>query len=94
MKKLILFTSIGILTACASPTPMPSGLSSDERSLFATKECKRVIQINNLNTNFDAFYSNGQFRYIGSARERFNFEKCVTDYGVVFKPSDLVIEHR
>jgi hypothetical protein len=95
MKKLVLISSVCLLTACATPTPMPSGLSREERASFATKECKRVIQTKNL-SNFDAYFSNGQFNYIGTERERFDFRKCVTDYGVEFenRPSDLIIENR
>ena len=95
MKKLALVSSLFLLSACATPTLMPSGLSSEEKALFATKECKRVIKTNNL-SNFDAYYSNGQFNFIGTEKERFDFRKCVTDYGVKFenRPSDLIIENR
>jgi len=35
-------------------------------------------------TEFDAYYRDGNFKYVGTAKERFNFEKCLEDLGMKF----------
>ena len=82
MKKLV-FISALILAGCATPDPIPSNLiNSEDRAVFATSECKKAIQINFLDTSFDAFYANGKFRSVGTSKQILEFNKCLINLGM------------
>jgi hypothetical protein len=82
MKKLLLILAL-ILLGCATPEPIPSNLTnSDDRAVYATNECKKAIQINYLDTSFDAFYANGKFRSLGTSKQIFDFNKCLINLGM------------
>jgi hypothetical protein len=86
MVKKLSLTIVLFLFACATVNPIPSDLKgADERAIYATNECRKAIQNASLDYSFNAYYSNGDFRYIGTKQQMFNFEKCLTDLGIKLK---------
>jgi hypothetical protein len=89
MKKILLIPAL-ILSGCAiNPEPIPTFMTDKtERSIYATNQCRNVVRnismISVGRTEFDAYYRDGNFKYVGTAKERFNFEKCLEDLGMKF----------
>ena len=85
MKKLLLFLAITLVGCAFTPNPIPPNLIGEDRAIYVAKECKDTIRANNnlkqIRSDFDAYYSNRTFHYFGSDSERFQFQKCLKEFG-------------